>query len=94
MENPNIQSPSLFNKRFGRYGSGNEPLLRIAYNAMNGNLAKFEAVQNNGTAFAPNKCFYQKVAAGMENPNMQPLLGAINVLGTTARETPSFIHRV
>ena len=34
-------------------------------------MGKFEAVVNNGTAFAPKHCLYQKVAVGMDNPKMQ-----------------------
>ena len=39
----------------------------------NENLEKFEAVENNVTAFAPKQCSYQKVTEGMENPKMQSL---------------------
>ena len=41
--------------------------------AENGNLGKFEAVLNNGTAFAPKQCLYQNVAVGMEIPKMESL---------------------
>ena len=34
-------------------------------------MGKFEAVENNGTAFPPKQCLYQKVAVGMENLKMQ-----------------------
>ena len=42
-----------------------------AYKAVNENLANFEPVENNGTVFPPKECSYQKVAVGMENPNME-----------------------
>ena len=42
-----------------------------AYTAQNDNLANFEAIENNGAAFAPNQSLYQKVAVGMENRKMQ-----------------------
>ena len=71
MENPRMQSPSRWNKRTGRYGPGNNPVSCTAYLAENGNLGKFEAVENNHTAFARKQCLYQKVAVDMENPNMQ-----------------------
>ena len=37
----------------------------------NGNLANFEAVEKNGTAFEPMQCLYQNVAEGMENPKRE-----------------------
>ena len=36
-------------------------------------MGNFEAIENNGTAFAPKQCLYQKVAVGMENQKMQLL---------------------
>ena len=53
MENPKIQSLSRCNKRTGRYGQANNPVSCTAYSAENGNFGKFEAIENNGTAFAP-----------------------------------------
>ena len=41
------------------------------YRAENGNLGMFNAVENNGTTFAPKQCLYQKVAVVMENPKLQ-----------------------
>ena len=67
MENPKMQSPSRCNKRTGRYAQANDPVSSTAYRAENGNLGNFEAVENNGTAFAPKQCLDQKVAVGMEN---------------------------
>ena len=61
MENPKMQLPSQFNKRTGRYGLGNNPVSCTADRAENGNLGNFEAVENNGTAYAPKQCLYQKV---------------------------------
>ena len=34
-------------------------------------MGKFDSVEKNGTAFTPKKCLDQKIAVGMENPNMQ-----------------------
>ena len=34
-------------------------------------MGNFEAVESNGTTFAPNQCLYQKVAVGTENPKME-----------------------
>ena len=39
----------------------------------NGNLGIFEAVEDNGTVFAPRQCLHQKVATGLENLKMQSL---------------------
>ena len=72
MENPKMQPPSRCNKRTGRYGPANNQVSCTAYSAENANLANFEAVENNGTAFAPKQYLHQKVAVGMENPKMQP----------------------
>ena len=66
-----MQSPSRCNKRTGRYRQANNPVSSTASRAMNGNLGKFEAVENNGTAFVPKQCLHQKVDVGMENPEMQ-----------------------
>ena len=71
MENPKMESPSLCNKRAGRYTQANNPVSSTAYTAENGNLGNFEAVEKNGTAFAPKQSLYQTVAKGMENPKMQ-----------------------
>ena len=71
MENPKIQSVSRCNKRTGRYGPENNLDSFIAYSADNANLVKFEAVEKNGTAFAPKQCLYQKVSVGIENPKIQ-----------------------
>ena len=43
------------------------------YRAENGDLGNFEAVDRNGTAFAPKECLLQKVATCMENLKMEPL---------------------
>ena len=70
MENPKIQSHSRCNKRTRRYRPANNPVSCTVYIAENGNLGKFEAVEKKGTAFAQKQCLYEKVAVGMENPNM------------------------
>ena len=66
-----MQSPSRCNKRIGRYSPANNMVSCTTYRAENGKLGNMEVVENNGTAFEPKKCFYQKVAVGMENPKMQ-----------------------
>ena len=66
-----MQSPSRCNKRTGRYSPVNNQVSLTEYRAENGNLRNFEAVEDNGTAFAPKQCLYQNVAVGMENPQMQ-----------------------
>ena len=66
-----MQSPSRCNKRTGHYGPANNPISCTVYRAENGNSENFEAVENNGTAFAPKQCLYQKVAVGMENTKIQ-----------------------
>ena len=43
------------------------------YRGGNGNLGKFEAVDCNGTVFAPKQCLYQKLASGTENLKIQSL---------------------
>ena len=86
MENPKMQPPSRCNKRTVRYGPANNLVSCTAYRAENANLAKFEAVEKNVTAFAPIQCLHQKVAVGMENPKTQPPLGAINAVGVMAWE--------
>ena len=63
-----MQSVFRCNKRTGRYGPANNLDSFTAYRAENANLAKFEAVENNGTAIAPKQCLYQKLAVGMEKP--------------------------
>ena len=40
------------------------------FGAEYGNFVNFEAFDHNGTVFAPNQCFYEKVAMGMENQKM------------------------
>ena len=67
-----MQPPSRCNKRTGRNGAGNNPVWFTSYSAENSNLANLEAVENNGTDFAPKQYLHQKVAVGMENPKMQP----------------------
>ena len=71
MDNPKIQLPFVCNKRTGRYGPANNLNSCTTCGAENGNLGKFEAVDHNGTAYAPKQYLYQKVAMGMENPKMQ-----------------------
>ena len=71
MEKPKMQSLSRCNKRSGRYGPANNLVSYTAFSAENANLGKFEAVENKGTSFAPKQCLDQKIAVGMENPNMQ-----------------------
>ena len=66
-----MQSLSRCNKGTGRYVPANNTDSFTAYRAENANLGKFEAVENNGTAFAPKQCLYEKAAGGMENPKMQ-----------------------
>ena len=94
MENPKMQSPSRCNKRTGSYGTTNNPVSCTAYRAENGNLGKFEGVENYGTAFAPKQCLYQKVPVGMENPKMQPPSWCNKCIGVTARQMTHFMHRV
>ena len=36
----------------------------------NANFGIFEAIENNGTAFAPKQSLCQKVAVSMENPKI------------------------
>ena len=59
MENPKMQSLSPCNKLTGRYSPGNNTDSFTAYRAENANLGKFEAFENNGTAFAPKQSLYQ-----------------------------------
>ena len=68
MENPKMQTPSGCNKLTERYGPANNPDSFTACRADNGNLGNFEAVDHNGTVFAPKQCLYPKVAMGLENP--------------------------
>ena len=65
VENPKMHSHSRCNKRTGRYSVANNPVSCTEYIAENGNFGKFEAVEINSTAFAPNQCLYQKVAVGV-----------------------------
>ena len=67
MENPKMQSVSRCNKRTGRYGPSNHPVSRTAFRAEYANFGIFEAVESNGTAFAPKQCVYLKVAEGIQN---------------------------
>ena len=53
MENPKMQPLPRCNKRTGRYGPANNPVSCTAYRAENGTLGNFEAVEHNGTVFAP-----------------------------------------
>ena len=71
MENPKMQSLSRCYERTGRCGRANNPVSCTAYRAEIGNVGNFEAVENNGTSYAPKQCLYQKVAMDMENPKMQ-----------------------
>ena len=71
IENPKMQSLSRCNKRTVRYRPANNPVSCTAYRAENGNLGKLEAVEHNGTAFAPKQSLYQKVTVVMENSKMQ-----------------------
>ena len=71
MKNPKMQSPSRCNKRTGRYRPANDPVSCTACRTENGNFGKFEAVENNSTAFAPKQCLHQKVAVDIEKPKMQ-----------------------
>ena len=71
MVNHKMQSSSRCNKRTRCYGPANNPGSCTGYRAENGNLGKFETVNQNGTAFAPKQCLYQKVAMCMENPKME-----------------------
>ena len=66
-----MQSPSLCNQHTGRYGPTNNPVSCPAKRAEIGNLGNFAVVENNGTAFASKQSLYQKVAVGIENPQMQ-----------------------
>ena len=91
MENLKMQSLFPCNKRTGRYRPGNKQVSCTSYNAENGYLGKFEAVENHGSAFEPRQCLYQKVAVGTENPKMQSLFGAINALGVTIRQINRFL---
>ena len=51
------------------------------YRAENGNLGNFEAVDRNGTVFAPKQFLYEKVATGMENLKTQSLWRCNNRTG-------------
>ena len=85
-----MRSPSRCNKRPGRFSLANNPVSCTECRAENGYSGNFEAVENNGTAFATKQCLYQKVAAGMENPKMQSLLGEINAVGVSVRQITRF----
>ena len=63
-----MQQVSRCNKRTGHYGPANNLDSFTANVAENANLGKFEAVENNDTAFAQRQCSYQKLAVCMENP--------------------------
>ena len=67
-----MQSPSRCNKHTGCYCPENNPVLCTVYGAEIGNLGNFEAVENNGTTFAPKQWLYQKVDVDMENSKIQP----------------------
>ena len=66
-----MQLTSRYNKLTGCYGPAYTPVSSTVYRVENGNLGNFEAVENNGTAFAPKQCLHQKVAVGMENAKIQ-----------------------
>ena len=66
-----MQSVFRRNKRTVRYGPANKLDSITAYRAENAKFEKFEAFENNGTAFAPKQCISQKLAVGMENPKIQ-----------------------
>ena len=85
-----MQSPCRCNKRTGRYCSSSNPVLYTAYWAENGNLGIFEHVENYGSDSAPNHCFYQKVAVGMEKEKCNRFVGATNALGFTERRITRF----
>ena len=51
-----MEPNSRCNKRTGRYVPANHLVSCTAYRAENANLANFEAVENNVTAFAPKQC--------------------------------------
>ena len=64
-----------------------------SYRAENGNVENFETVENNGTAFAPKQCLYQKIAVGMENIKMQwPSLCNKRTGRYGPANTPGFMH--
>ena len=73
MKNLKMQSLSPCNKRTGRYGTANNPVLSTAYKPKKVKLRSFEAVEDNGTVFAIRQCLHQKVAMGLENLKMQSL---------------------
>ena len=91
MLNPKMQSVSPCNKRTRRYCAANNPVSFTLNRAERGNLGNFEAVESNGTAFAPQQCLYKKVAVGMENlKKCDRFLGAIKARGVTARQITRF----
>ena len=73
MENSVMESLSRCIKCTGRSGPANNPLSCTAYRAEYANSGIFDAIESNGTAFAPKHCLYQKVAVGMENPKIESL---------------------
>ena len=93
MENLKMRSLYWCNKCTVRYGPANNLVLCTASRPKNGNLGIFEAVEDNGTVFAPIQCLHQKVAMGTENLKCNPFLGAINALGVTARQITQFHAR-
>ena len=60
------------------------------HRAKNGNLGNFEAVDRNGTVFAPKQCLYTKVATGMENLKMQSLCWCYNLQGFMGQQITRF----
>ena len=68
-----MQSLYPCNKRTGRNGPANNPDSSTAKKPKKGKLRIFEAVEENGTVFAPRQCLHQKVAMGMEKLKMQSL---------------------
>ena len=88
IQNPKMQSLSRCNKRTGRYSPENNPVLCTAYRAEYVNLGISHAVKSKGIAFQPKQCLYQKVAVGLENPEIKSLSRCNN---RTARYGPAKI---
>ena len=65
-----MYSLSWCNKRTERNGPANHPVSCTAVWGEYGNLVNFEALDHNGTVFAPTQCSYQKIGMGMENQKM------------------------
>ena len=73
IENLKMQSLSPWNKRTGRYGAANNLVSSTTIKPKKGKLGIFEAVEENGTVFAPSQCLHLNVVMGMENLKMQSL---------------------